>query len=73
MQLIDNWRKAYKMFSVQAMAIATALQGAWMMLPDDLHSVLPGGVVSTITFVLLILGIIGRLTTQPGVTNESIK
>jgi len=38
MKLIANWRKAYKMLSIQAMAFATAIQGAWMFIPEDMKA-----------------------------------
>jgi len=38
MKLIDEWNKAWRMLSVQAMTVAGALQGAWLYLPDDMRS-----------------------------------
>tara|TARA_R110000868_G_scaffold99334_1_gene273435 strand:- start:3908 stop:4195 length:288 start_codon:yes stop_codon:yes gene_type:complete len=67
MKLIANWRKAYKMLSIQAMAFATAIQGAWMFLPDDMKTTLPPSVVQWVTMGLLAFGIVGRLVDQPKV------
>lgn len=65
MKLIANWRKAYRMLSVQAMALATALQGAWMTMPEDLKSSVPKQAVYWLTMGLLAFGIAGRLVDQP--------
>lgn len=67
MKLITNWRKAYRMLSVQAMAIATAIQGAWAVLPDDMKASVPPQAVYWITMGLLVFGIAGRLVDQPKV------
>lgn len=67
MKLIANWRKAYKMLSVQAMALATAIQGTWAVLPDDMKTTIPPQAVQWITMGLLVFGIFGRLVAQPKV------
>lgn len=67
MKPISNWRKAYRMLSVQAMALATAIQGAWMAIPEELKSTIPPQAVYWITMGLLAFGIAGRLVAQPKV------
>lgn len=67
MKLIANWRKAYRMLSVQSMAMATAIQGAWVVLPEDMKSTVPPHAVYWITMALLVFGIAGRLVAQPKV------
>lgn len=69
MRLVDNWRKAYKMLSVQAMTVAAAIQGAWVYIPDDMKSHIPSGLVTGLTVGLLALGVIGRLVAQPAVSD----
>lgn len=64
MKLVDDFRKAYKWFSMQCMALALALQGAWEFIPDDLRSGVPPRAVTVITLGLLVLGIVGRLIKQ---------
>jgi hypothetical protein len=65
MQLVDNARKAWRWFSVQAMALAAAGQIAWMNIPADLKASVPPNLVTYGTVVLLVLGIVGRLVAQP--------
>jgi hypothetical protein len=67
MKLIPNWKKAYKMISVQAMTLALAIQGAWQTLPPAMLASINPTLVTTITLVLLGLGILGRVVTQPSV------
>jgi len=64
MKLVDNAKSAWRWISVQAMTAALALQGAWAALPDDMRSSVPANVVQWATFVLLALGIGGRLVKQ---------
>lgn len=64
MKLIGNWRQAPRMISVQAMTAAGAIQGAWTVIPDDMRSTIPPGIVHWLTLVLLVVGIVGRLIQQ---------
>ena len=67
MRLVANARKAWRWYSVQAMAIAGAMQGAWLAL-GDLQSRVPGEWVDAMTIAILLSGIIGRLVDQGGPT-----
>ena len=64
MKLIDNWKKAPRMLSVQAMALAAAIQGTWPSVPDDLKAHVPPFLVHWVSVVLLVAGILGRLLQQ---------
>lgn len=70
MALIENWRQAPRMLSVQAMALSLAIQGAWPAIPEDLKATLPPHVVHYVAMGLLIVGIIGRLVAQPAVADK---
>jgi hypothetical protein len=59
-----DWRSAWRWYSMQAMALATALIGAWAALPDEWRQAVPEGLVQGITLVTLGLGMVGRLLTQ---------
>jgi hypothetical protein len=67
MKLIPNWRKAWRMFSVQAQTIALALTGAWQAVPEDIRTAVPGWVPLTMLGLILVGGIVGRLIEQPKV------
>ena len=64
MKLIGNWRDGWRFTSIRAMTAATALQGAWLALPDDLRATLPPWLPQTIAMVLLALGVFARLVRQ---------
>lgn len=64
MSLVDDWKNAWRWFSMNCMVIATAIQGAWVYIPDDMRAVVPAHLVGIITILLLILGIVGRLIKQ---------
>lgn len=76
MKLIPNWRRAHRMFCVQAMSAAAAIQGAWMALPDDMRAELPEGTASYVALTVLVLlavGLGGRLVEQPALHAEPRK
>lgn len=64
MRLVDDARKAWRWFSVQAMFVAFVLQGAWEALPPDMKASIPQQYVTYITLFLLAMGIAGRLVKQ---------
>ncbi|WP_226470656.1 hypothetical protein, partial [Luteimonas panaciterrae] len=41
MKLIDNWKTSWRLFNVQAMAVALAVQATWTGLPEALRASLP--------------------------------
>lgn len=63
-QLVEDWRKAWRWFSVNAMVLAAAIQGAWLQIPDDMKASIPPALVSYSTIALLVLGVLGRLLKQ---------
>lgn len=68
--LTDDAKKFYRMYSVWAMALAGAIQGAWVFVPDDMKSSLPPHIVQYVTITLMVLGVTGRLTSQFSVRRE---
>ena len=62
--LVEDWKRAWRWFSVQAMAAALALQGAWASLPDEMKAHVPGWLVTVLSLALLLLGLFGRLVKQ---------
>lgn len=63
-KLVDDWRQAYRWLSVNCMALATAIQGTWMTLGDDMRSELPKYAIHIATIAILVAGITGRLVKQ---------
>lgn len=64
MKFVEDAKSAWRWFSVQAMTAAAALQGGWLMLPEDLRASVPDNAVKAVTVAILALGIIGRLVKQ---------
>ena len=64
MRLVDNARDAWRWFSVQAMALTVAIEGAWLAVPADLKNRVPETWVDAVTMGLLVLGIFGRVVKQ---------
>lgn len=64
MKFVDDAKQAWRWISVQCMAWAVAIQGAWEVCPDDLKAGLPPKLVTIVTVGLLVLGIVGRVVKQ---------
>lgn len=69
-KLVDDWKQSWKWFSTQAMALGVAIQGAWMMIPEDMKTSLPQNAICYATMILLVLGVIGRLVKQDARTDN---
>jgi protein-S-isoprenylcysteine O-methyltransferase Ste14 len=63
-EIVDDAKQAWRWLSMQAMTAALAVQGAWVVLPDDMRATVPPDYVQWLTFALLGLGIVGRLVKQ---------
>ena len=63
-QLVDEWKSAWKWFSVQSMVLAGSIQGTWLAVPADLKTKVPESWVQGVVISLLVLGTIGRLVKQ---------
>lgn len=64
MTLVADWKKAWRWFSVQAMALSGAIQVTWVSLPLDLKGSIPDTLVTGAAVGLAVLGIIGRVVDQ---------
>lgn len=67
MKLIPQWKRCLRMFSVQAMILAGAVQGAWASLPDEMKATVSDDWLRYGTIALMVLGVIGRLVAQSSV------
>ncbi len=67
MRLIPEWKKAYRMLSVQFAALAVL----WLALPEaqqvKILTLLPWVSADQVAGLLILLGIVGRLVSQPKV------
>lgn len=64
MNLVENWRSAWRWFSVQALAALAVLPLVWPALPADVRAWVPPEWQPWILVALAIGGIAGRLVDQ---------
>lgn len=64
MKLIPEWKKCLKMFSVQAMVVAGAVQAAWAAVPVEWMASIDQAWLRWGTVTLMALGVAGRLIDQ---------
>jgi len=64
MTLIPNWRRAWRWFSVQALAILAVLPMVWLQLPPDIKAYIPPAWGWAVFVTIAFGGIIGRLVDQ---------
>jgi hypothetical protein len=67
MILIRNWRESWRFFSMQAFALAGAIQTTWLSVPAEQQALVPVEWVMYATVLCVALGAIGRVTIQPRV------
>lgn len=74
MNLIPNWRSAWRMFSVQALAIIGAVQSVLLVFPPEMLARPALGLAFTwsdmgvaVTIASAVFGALGRLIDQPKV------
>ena len=65
--LIPNWRQSWRMLSVQALALTALLQVVWEQLPPDVVAMMDHDTAQTVTALLCVAGIVGRVIRQPSV------
>ena len=64
MKLVPNARRAWRWFSVRAMALSGAAPAAWLAVPPDMRNAVPAEWLAITAIVLAVAGIIGRLVDQ---------
>lgn len=68
MKLIEDIKGAWRHFSTIALASGATIQGVWIAFPPDLKARLPQttvDLVSYVTGVILVWGLIGKFIQQP--------
>ena len=64
MKLVDNWKSAWKWFSVHCLWLSAAIPNVWAALPADLKSSIPATHMAVIAGLIAFCGIVGRLVDQ---------
>jgi hypothetical protein len=63
-RLIDDWRQAWRFWSVRLSAFGAALSAAWVSMPADMRDGFPGA--QWIGLMLFISVLLARLVVQDG-------
>jgi hypothetical protein len=64
-ELNPGWKRAWRWYSVQAMAALAGLPLAYMALPADWQAAIPDSWKMAAVGVVLVAGIVGRIVKQP--------
>lgn len=64
MKLVENWKDAWRWYSMQAMVASGAILGAWEVMPPDLKGALPDWIGTAAAATTLFLGAFGRIVKQ---------
>lgn len=67
MNLIPEWKKAWRMFSVQANVIGAAIISAYSALPEEFKAQVPAKWVLVAAGAAFVAGLAGRLVHQPDI------
>ncbi len=64
MKLVNDWKSAWKWYSVNSNILAGALVGAWLALPDKMQDSFEPWELKAAALTLIVLSIGGRLIDQ---------
>lgn len=64
MKLVDNWKRAWKWYSVHILMIMVALPEVWLQLPEEWRQSLPPHILAYATSVLGVSAILARVISQ---------
>lgn len=64
MHFVENWKQAWRWFSVQMYGVLMALPLVWAGLPDDAKAFMPEAAQPWVLTILAGVGIFGRLIDQ---------
>jgi hypothetical protein len=64
MQLVPEWKKAWKWFSVQALFLIGVIEAVWLTLPPETLALIPADTRAWIITGLAIFGALGRVVKQ---------
>lgn len=66
MKLVENWKEAWRWYSMRAAAIGAGVLSAWPMLPDEWKAALPEWSLSALGVATLLTVAVGRVVDQGG-------
>lgn len=66
MRLVSDARRAWRWFSMQALALLAIIPVVWAELPPEVAAIIPAGWYPWIVTGVAVAGMIGRLVDQGG-------
>lgn len=64
LQLVEDWKDAWKWVSTQSLALSIALITTWLAIPDDLRTRAPDWLIFVLLLVIGVTGFFGRVIQQ---------
>jgi len=64
MKLVDDWKNAWRWFSVWCLTISGAAPAAWLAVPDEMRRQVPAEWLAVAAVVIAVAGVFGRLVDQ---------
>lgn len=72
MQLVSDWKSAWKFYSTRAMSLALIAQSVWLGLPAEMRESIPPKWMALATIAMLVLGILGRFIKQSPTDHDGL-
>jgi hypothetical protein len=63
-RVVKDWKSRIKDFSTISLGLGTALQGAWLVFPEDLKAGLPAKTIGYVLGAILVWGLAGKFIIQ---------
>ena len=64
MKLVDDWKSAWRWFSVWCLTASGAAPAAWLAVPADMRDAVPATWLAASAVVISALGLVGRIVDQ---------
>ncbi|EQB0737827.1 hypothetical protein ACYAXE_004322 [Klebsiella oxytoca] len=71
MQLIENWKSAWKMWSVRILAMLAIVATSWAAVPDSVKTLIPDQYLGYVVGFVSVCAAIARIIKQFSLTDNS--
>lgn len=71
MQLIENWKSAWKMWSVRILAVLAIVATSWAAVPDSVKVLIPDQYLGYVVGFVSVCAAIARIIKQLSLTDNS--
>ncbi|MCF6688990.1 hypothetical protein [Raoultella terrigena] len=71
MQLIENWKSAWKMWSVRILAVLAIVATSWAAVPDSVKALIPDQYLGYVVGFVSVCAAIARIIKQFSLTDNS--